>query len=37
MTESPQQQAPNSEMASLTSTDFVIHPEQTHTEQHVPE
>ena len=27
MTESPQQQASNSEMASLTSTDFVIHPE----------
>jgi len=31
MTESPQQQASNSEMASLTSTDFVIHP------KHVPE
>jgi len=32
MTESPQQQTPNSEMASLTFTDSVIHPEQTHPE-----
>jgi len=37
MTESPQQQAPNSDMASLTSTNYVIHPEQTHLEQDVPE
>ena len=37
MTECPQQQAPNSEMASLTSTDSVTQPEQTHLEQTVPE
>jgi len=37
MTESPQQQAPNSDMASLTSTYSIIHPEQTHPEQDVPE
>ena len=32
MTESPQQQAQNSKMASLTYTDSVIHPEQIHPE-----
>jgi len=37
MTESPQQQPPNSEMASLTCTNSVIHPEQTHPKQTVPE
>jgi len=37
MTENPQQQAPNSEMASLTSTDSVTHPEQHVPEQHVLE
>jgi len=42
MTESPQQQTPNTEMAYLTCTDSIIHPEkiqpeQTHPEQDVPE
>jgi len=37
MSESPQQQAPNSEMASFTCVDPVIHLEQTVPEQHVPE
>jgi len=37
MIESPQQQAINSKMASLTSTVSVIYPKQTHPEQVVPE
>jgi len=37
MTESPQQQALNSETTSLTCTDHVVEPEQTHPEQDVPE
>jgi len=36
MTEIPQKQASNSEMASLTSTDSITHPEQTVPEQFVP-
>jgi len=36
MTETPQQQAPNSEMASLTNTYSVIHPEQDVPELSVP-
>jgi len=37
MTESPQKQTPNSEMASLTQTNFVIITEQIHPEPDVPE
>jgi len=37
MTENPQQQTPNSEMAYLTCTDYVIHPEQIQPKLSVPE
>jgi len=37
MTENPQQQTPNSEMASLTHTDYVLYFEQNLLEQDVPE
>ena len=37
MTESPHQQTPNSKMASLTHTNFVLIPEQIHSDPDVPE